>query len=77
MSDRHEDLLAHAQRAYEVGDFAGVRALVHVLLAEPVNPSVRKEAELLIGRIEPDRAVLFLTVGCFAFLVSVVLAYLT
>jgi len=51
-------------RAFEAGDFARVRALAPALAKSAQDPEVKRAAELLRARIEPDplaRAILLVT----------------
>ena len=56
-------ILADAERAFERGDYAQVRASLRGLLAGAPSEGARRDAEALLGRTAPDRAAVILALA--------------
>lgn len=67
--------LLDARLCVERGDYAAARATARGLLATAVSDDVRKEAEEILSRLRPDRAAIYLTLGCLAFFLAVFYVY--
>jgi hypothetical protein len=73
----HDPALEPLIEAFEAGNYARVRVLAPELVKSANNPEVRRAAEELLARIEPDpRVVLLLGVAIALFLFVVVFVYL-